>query len=876
MPKAPENIVKFKNYNNQYKHPFIMFADIEAALKPLNERLNESEIKVNQHNAIMSGLYTSCTDGYNDYQTFKGEDCMTQFCNHLKQKVNYLMTEKINQYPKANLTKVEKENFKKATHCWLCDGEFNNKIEKSKAGNDYQPLKKVIDHCHVSGKFLGAAHLKCNAGWHIKEMIPVFMHNLSRYDSHLIIKVLNKIEGEEIKIIPKTEEEYITFSTRVPYGDGKRKVEIRFLDSCRFMPASLDELSSNLLKAGKENFKHLLKHIDNKKIFWVEKNEVESTETIVDKDWNVKFKKVNKIIKKDRIKGIFPYEFVDSIEKLKYKNILTKEDFIDNLNQKKITDQEYSQYLNVWNSIKDVDMEKYMDLYLKIDVLALADVFEAFRNTTLKSHKLDPVYYYTAPGLSFDAMLFTTKVELELLTDYDMILMFEKGMRGGISGVTGDRYANVVEKNYITNKEIKHDAMNQEWLLYLDVCNLYGHAMTQKLPTHGFKWMNEREIKVVDHIIRTKKINGDEDCGFILDVDLTVPKTKRFENFPLAPESKIIKNEQLSNYSKSLNEKSIENSKLVLDFQDKKNYVVHIKNLLYYHSLGCEFKINRVIQFKQSAWLEKYINLNTKLRTQAKNDFEKDFYKLMNNSVFGKLMENIRERVDIKLATNWEYARKYIKKPTFNHLKIFDENLVAIHMRRNITKFNKPIYAGFCVLELSKHLMYSTYYDKLQKMFNDVKLLYTDTDSMILHIKNSGNIYKVMKENDDLFDLSEYPEDHILYSTKNKKVVGKFKDELSGNIMNKFIALRSKMYSYQKFDGEFKRCKGIKKCVVKNEIKFDDYYKCLFENKVTEHTFQSFKSINHNLYTVSSTKKGLSPFDTKRYYLNSIESIPFQ
>ena len=306
-----------------------------------------------------------------------------------------------------------------------------------------------------------------------------------------------------------------------------------------------------------------------------------------------------------------------------------------------------------------------MELYLKIDVLALADVFESFRDAMLKSHKLDPIYYYTAPGLSYDAMLLSTKVEIELLTDYDMVLMIERGMRGGISGVVGDRYVDVEGKNFITNKEIKHDATNPEFLLYVDENNLYGHSMSQKLPIGEFKWLNEKQITMLDFVIRKNTITGSEDIGYILDVDLEVPKTEQFVNFPLAPESKTVKLENLSEYSKSLNEKAIETSKLILHFQDKKNYVIHIRNLLYYFSKGCNFKINRVIQFKQSAWMQSYIELNTRLRAQAKNDFEKDFFKLLNNSVFGKLMECVRERVDIKLATTWDYARNYIKnQPT--------------------------------------------------------------------------------------------------------------------------------------------------------------------------------------------------------------------
>jgi hypothetical protein len=877
MPNETGKIVKFKNFGHKYRHPITIYADIETLLKPVNEKLNDSETKISYHDAIMVGMHTVYSDGNSEYNSFFGKDCLTDFFTKIRMTAVDFMETKTKLYPNYCLTENDKQMLKNATKCWLCNDSFSDKVEKSKTGKDYQPYKKVTDHCHVSGKILGAAHLKCNAGWHIKETIPIVMHNLSRYDSHLIIKSINQLNGENPTIIPKTEEEYISFSTKIPYGNENRKVELRFIDSLRFMQASLDELSSNLMKAGKQNLKNLLKHVENETIFWIEENEIETTETIIDKDWNVKFNKVKKVQQKNRIKGIFPYEFVDSFDKLNYKNILTKKDFYDNLNQKSITDQEYSQFLKVWNSIPDVDIQKYMELYLKIDVLALADVFESFRDAILESHKLDPIYYYTAPGLSYDAMLLSTKVELELLTDYDMLLMIEKGMRGGVSGVVGDRYVDVEKKNFMTNKDIKPDDLHQEWLLYVDANNLYGHSMSQKLPIGEFKWLDQKQISILDYAIRNDKLTGNEDIGYIIDVDLIVPKTEEFKNFPLAPESKTVKYEKLSNYSKSLNEKMFETSKLILDFQDKKNYIVHMKNLVYYFRKGSNFKINRVIQFKQSAWLQSYIDLNTKLRQEARNEFEKDFFKLLNNSVFGKLMENVRQRVDIKLATTWEYARKYIKKPTYSHLKVFNENLVAIHMRRYETKFNKPIYAGFAVLELSKHLMYTTYYDRIKKMFKEVGLIYTDTDSMVLHIKNSGNIYKIMAENEnnDLFDLSDYPVEHILHSDKNKKVIGKLKDELSGNVMNRFISLRSKMYSYQKFDGEFKRCKGIKRCVVKNEIKFDDYYGCLFGNKKTQHTFQTFKSINHELFTISSTKKGLSAFDTKRYYIDNVQSVPF-
>ena len=303
MPKETEKIVKFKNFGHKYRHPCIIYADIETLFKPVNEKLNDTETKISYHDAIMVGMHTVYSDGNSEYNSFHGTDCMTQFFEAIKKTAVDFMEKKANLYPKAILTEDDKTMINKATKCWLCNDDFSNKVEKSKSGKDYQPYKKVIYHCHVSGKVLGAAHLKCNAGWHIKETVPIVMHNLSRYDSHLIIKSINQLNGEDPRIIPKSEEEYISFSTKIPYGNGTRKVEMRFIDSFRFMQTSLDELSSNLMKAGKESFKNLLKHTDNETIFWVESSEVESTQTVIDKDWNVKFNKVKKVQQKTESKG---------------------------------------------------------------------------------------------------------------------------------------------------------------------------------------------------------------------------------------------------------------------------------------------------------------------------------------------------------------------------------------------------------------------------------------------------------------------------------------------------------------------------------------------------------------------------------------------
>ena len=353
-------------------------------------------------------------------------------------------------------------------------------------------------------------------------------------------------------------------------------------------------------------------------------------------------------------KGVYPYDYMDSFEKLKETKLPPKEAFYSRLNEKGISDEDYKHAQKVWKTFKIENMEDYHNLYNKTDVLLLADVFENFRDICIKIYKLDPAHYFTAPGLAWDAALKLTEVELELLSDSDMLLMLEGGIRGGVSmistryGKANDKY---MGKKFDSNKPSKY-------IQYLDANNLYGWAMSKPLPIHGFKWMEEDELE------------NWKDHSCILEVDLEYPKSLHdlHSDFPLAPEHIEINKVK----------------KLIPNLGDKNNYVIHYENLKQYLSLGLKLvKIYRGIKFEERPWLEPYITLNTNHRMEAKNEFEKGFYKLMNNAVYGKTMENIRNRVDIKLVNDRKIAEKLAAKPNFKHCNIFCEELIAIHMKKN-------------------------------------------------------------------------------------------------------------------------------------------------------------------------------------------------
>ena len=309
-------------------------------------------------------------------------------------------------------------------------------------------------------------------------------------------------------------------------------------------------------------------------------------------------------------------------------------------------------------------------------------------------------------------------------------------------------------------------------------------------------------------------------------------------------------------------------------------------------SLGLVLKkVYRVLEFQQKPWLKPYINFNTEKRTEAsksKNKFLKDFFKLMNNSVFGKTMENVRNRIDFELVCDSKRASKISSDPRFESSiiireqsenqdgEIIDDGLIGMKRIKNKIKLNKPVYAGLSVLDLSKLTMYKFHYGYMKPKYSDkCKLLFTDTDSLCYHIETE-DIYKDMEENKHLFDLSNYDQKHWLYDDTNESVLEKFKDETEGIPIKEFCGIRAKQYSYILKDDDHKlTCKGIKTSAMKR-ISHQNYYDCLFGNVKKQYiSFNSFRSKNQTVSTIELNKTSLSPYDDKRYIYDGINSYSY-
>ena len=520
---------------------------------------------------------------------------------------------------------------------------------------------------------------------------------------------------------------------------------------------------------------------------------------------------------------------MDSWEKFNETLLPSKEDFYSNLNMENIDDIDYRHGNNIFKRFKLENLGDYYDLFVQSDILLLADVFENFRDMCLKEDELDPAHFLSLLGLAWQACLKKTNIELELLTDYDMLLMVEEGIRGGICHSI-HRYAkanNKYMKNYNNNEE-------SPYIQYLDANNLYGWVRSKKLPVNGFRWRDSDKINEINEEF-IKNYNENDNKGYIFEVDVRYPKRLHdlHSDLPFLPKRMEI------NKCK----------KLICNLSNKIKYVIHVNSLKQALNHGLKLKkIHRVIEFNQREWFKPYIDMNTGLRKAARNDFEKDLFKLMNNSVFGKTMENIRKHRDIKLVTTDKKRSKLVSEPNYHTINLISEDLSMIEIKKTKVTVNKPTYIGLSILEISKILMYEFWYDYMKSKYdNNVKLCYMDTDSFIMNIKTNDFYEDIANDVENRFDTSNYEVNRPLPMGRNKKVIGLMKDELGGKIITEFVTLRPKTYSYLTDDGkEDNKAKGTKKCVIKKMIKFNDYKKYLLNDEAMLKSHQRFINKKHD------------------------------
>ncbi len=787
---------------------------------------------------------------------YVGEDAAENFIEKVLDISEIYLPKLSPGVPMEEMSKETKESlYSEAEMCYLCQDQF---CEKD---------KKVLDHDHMTGQFLGVAHNMCNL--RRKEVINLtcLSHNMSGYDSHLVIPKLSKFNDRvfSLSAIPLNTQKFKTFTI----NDN-----IVFLDSLAFLPDSLDKLVENL-KASGSRFPLLEEVLGG----------TNGGESVGNDDVHKKL-----LLRK----GVYPYSYATSIEALEEcKSLPPKECFYNDLNECDISDEDYKHAQLVWDAFGCKSMMDYTVLYVRSDVILLAEAVMDMRNNIWTEFGLDMCAYLSLPMLAKDIMLKYTGAEIELISDDDMSNMIQASIRGGLS---------FINKRFAVRKD---EGGNPKQLLYVDANNLYGDAMTFPLPYSDFQWMSDEEIAELDIENDITDVSGD--TGYIFEVDLKYPEHLHdaHASFPLAPHSMNINEEDISKYSKEClqsiyGKKKHGAKKLVSTFltryeisllpfffvsKDKnltvlfcrKNYVVHGLNLQLYKKLGMEIvKIHRAISFEQRDFIRPYIEMCTKKRKSAPTESLKNMYKLLCNALYGKMIEGVFGRMDVKFNRTAEQAEYHSSSPLFKGTVIFDENLSASFLKKKKVKLNQSWPVGFAILELSKYRMQKFFYETIQPAFGTegCTVLMTDTDSFLLEV-DAPTMDDAVGRIKHVMDFSNYPRDHPFFSMEKAKALGHLKNEVPKADIEKFVGLKSKTYMYLTSDKQTHvRAKGVKRSH-HSSIKFEHMVNCLHEMKGHEVSSNFIRSKNHVIRLMRGRQLAFSSFDDKRYLLCPIHSVPY-
>lgn len=721
----------------------------------------------------------------------------------------------------------------------------------------------VRDHCHFTGKFRGVAHNCCNLHFNYSKFkIPVFFHNMRGYDSHFVFQWLHKKSAsmnfgkddylKKLNVIPQNTEKFISFSFD----------NFKFVDSYGFFGNKLSKLVDGLMGRDEklqekiDKYKALLLEIGNRIIkrglvLNDPENELDQNSyahinreytECVNKQNNIlnrgikNFPFINQEYQRDlgpegfinpedekealillMEKGSWPYEYFTHIEQYSEEQLPPIEAYklrVAKINEtewdyKTITEEDYEKEQRKFKLFNMKTIRDAHDLYLKVDVIALADVLESRRKAMLDAFGLDYMWYLSLPGYAWDVMLskgYTNlktkekeRIRLEVFHEeqQDMYLMIEKGIRGGICNIShrlaeaNNKYLNPDEyykKKHPVKKEEEmvidnndDDSDESSYLWYIDANQLYSWAMTQYLPFNKFRWKSslkdifpaladETDMEAVTEKIAT--LHDESDIGYIFMVDLEYPDKLHDEHsdYPLAPEPLIINEEELSPFQKKLKSKEVLDlkpmkvSKLYTTLKDKKDYIIHYRNLKLYLRQGMKLKsVKKILQFQQRPWIKDFIDFCVNKRKDAKTDWDKDMYKLMCNAVYGKTMECETNRISFEIVSNSKRYEHLVRDPFYKNTIPIAHNtdLVGVCMERSTAQLTKPKATGFAVLDLSKLLMYEFYYDKLRSEYDHkhTKLCMTDTDSLELLIKTDDLYQDLLKPNSILasaLDFSNY------------------------------------------------------------------------------------------------------------------------
>jgi hypothetical protein len=822
------DVIEFKNYKNQVLFPVFGTLDFEACMHdPKDHSDSGKTVHLKEQVPTTYSLFIRDIYGQTLFQETKSSD--TDLLEQLFQTFHSIeknIYPLLNRYPSVpSLSPRDEHAFQSATTCYLCSESFPSDDElKEMTESEANESKKCRDHCHYSNKFLGAAHNACNRK-RKRGDLTIFVHNLKNYDSHFLMQGIH-LTNARVSGIPLNTEKFKTLKIGC----------IQFVDSLQILPCSLAELVENLQRS-----EHSFPVVG------------EMAATPEEKDLLLR-------------KGVFPYEWARSVSQMESATALPSIDaFFSTLRQESVPPSDYAHAQNVFSFFRCRNMRDYAELYCQLDTVLLFEVILAFQSIIMNTFGLDCTRYISTPQLAFDCMLKTLEEPIELMSNPDMILMCENNIRGGVSFVN-ERWVDLDQEEQDSN------------LLYVDFNNLYGFAQLQRLPIGEFEFCSSSEITRVSKDL--PNLTADSDIGYILEVDLSYPENLHdlHSSFPLVAEQVTFTADDLSAYSRasvstlrgSQALSSYKSSKLCTNLKNKKKYVTHYRCLQTYLRNGLKIdKIHRVIKFRQTDYVRKYIEICTALRASSRSAFEKYLYKLMSNSVYGKFLQNARNFSKAFICRREGIFLKHFNCAQYKSHKILQDDLAIVYKTLQKVKLNRPFATGFSILELAKDHMNQGFHEFIQPALGpeNVSVVLTDTDSYVLHVRNTPRD-EMFKKLSPLMDFSNFPPEHPYFSLQNKSRPGYLKDEHGGKKMREIVALRSKCYAIGMLENqkELITCKGITK-VGKNRLCLDSYRDCIRDFKEIETSMYNIQSKGHIMHTQETRRIALSSSDDKRYLL---------
>ena len=832
-------------------------------------------------------------------QSYVGDKAVQKFLSLLKQ-VEPIFQDFIRTNIPMNLSKYEIYQHLKRENCETCGVTFGLTSNSIKARH----------HDHMTGKFISSVCTKCNLEMRRQYYVPIYVHNLTYFDSNLIIAASEMPPKNSISY---NSEAVMTFTLG----------QFKFIDSLLFLKQPLSQLVSNLYDKDPKLFKIL------------RKSELCQTDSKFDpKKFELMASKL-----------IFPYKALEGgISCLVNENFLHKKYFYNDLTYSYISDEEHGKAIEIAQVYNCKTFKQYINLYVKLDTILLADVWNYFVKSMILNYKgLNPESgYISLPQFIFDSvksLVFRERgTEIKLISNelpqfYDDCC---SGIRGGKVflksrlSFSSDfeqqmiSFMNIKERKIYNNllkqklvrsdlKSIKSeknpssikcskcprlinpilktkycDFHEPRHIIALDFTNLYGLAMSYKLPFSDFSYLNKSQLRhmqeLFDSISSGKKADSILDdkaqTGYIFCVDIYFPKKvhQKLDRFVVCPIKSKVTFDMLSYIQKQIFKKlnidkqykSTEDM-LIPSFKNIKNYVIHYSLLKSYCQLGIRVIINRGYKFYQDTILKTHVTNCSKRRSLSSSKIDQVSEKYQSNLLFGKTCEKIENRVHIIYYGGFSNIEKNCKSKTIKNFKIIRDNLVQVSYDQPFIKFTRPIHLGFCVLEISKKIVLDFYYNVLNKKFHPTKIkcLYSDTDSYYLEIKGI-DLSEIYKRLNNYLDFSNFPPSHSKYNTDNKFKLGFLKIDTSDKLIHSFLAIRKKSYClYTSLPGQkpvrTTKLKGVKKSAF-SKILLSDYKKTILGSAIKRVNVSKIAKSRHNLYLTNERKIALNSFDSSSLY----------